>query len=57
MSTSSPVSRPLTMQNHEVLSDYLALDFAGHSERPGGILLRFAFLTRNSLANRNVLKK
>ena len=27
-------------QNQEILSNYLALDFAGHVERPGGILPR-----------------
>lgn len=42
--------------NHETLSDYFALDFAGHSERPGGILLRSHAPKRNSVANRNVLK-
>jgi len=44
-------------QNHEILSDYLALDFAGHAKRPGGILLRSQLGIGNFLANRNVLKK
>jgi len=42
-------------QNQEILSNYLALDFAGHAERPGGILPRW-HLGGNSLANRNLVK-
>ena len=42
-------------QNQEILSNYLALDFAGHAERPGGILPHW-HLGGNSLANRNVVK-
>jgi exonuclease III len=44
-------------QYHEISSVYLALDFASHSERPGGVLLRSHLCSGNFLANRNVLKK
>jgi hypothetical protein len=35
-----PRESPTDAQNQEILSNYLALDFACHAERPGGILPR-----------------
>ena len=53
-----PCEPPTDTQNHEILSDYLALEYAGHSERPGGgILLRSHLLVAILLPNRNVLKQ
>ena len=52
-----PCEPPTDAQNHEIRSDYLALDFAGHSERPGNILLRSRLLAAIRLPNRSVLKQ
>jgi hypothetical protein len=52
-----PCNPPTDTQNHTILSDYLAMDFAGHSERLSGIGTEIASLHSKILAICNFLKK
>jgi hypothetical protein len=47
---------PTDAQNHTMLSDCLALDFAGHCKCLNGIVSELASLESKSLATRNLLK-
>lgn len=50
-------SNPSTdAQNHEILFDYFAVDFAGHFERPSGIVASLASSICNPIATRKLLK-
>lgn len=51
-----PCNPPTDAQNHTILSDCLALDFAGHCERLSGIVSELASLKSKTLATRNLVK-
>ena len=51
-----PCNPPTDAQNHTILSNCLALDFAGHCERLNVMVSRLVSLQSKPLATRNLLK-